>query len=84
MNVKTCVQNNSIHIIPHNYMNNGRTINQIKQLNLREDDNEDCSVDYLFLLQIGVDNTYQSLTCGRSSSCSSRMRMRRKVSATLE
>ena len=41
MNVKSCVQNNSICIIYHNYMNNGRTFNQSEQKDSWEDDDED-------------------------------------------
>ena len=51
-------------------------------MDLRENDNENCSVDYFISSEFGGDNTHQSLMCGSSSSSDSRMI--RKVSATLE
>ena len=32
MHVKTCVQNNSIRVIDHNYMNNGRNFNPSERM----------------------------------------------------
>ena len=46
MHVKTCVQNNSIQVIGHNYMNNGCTFNPSKQMDSWEDKDEDCNVDH--------------------------------------
>jgi hypothetical protein len=37
-------------------MNNRHTF---QRLHLREDNDEDCSVDYFILLDFGGDNTYQ-------------------------
>ena len=46
MHVKTCVQNNSIQVIGHNYMNNGCTFNPSEQQDSWEDEDEYCNVDY--------------------------------------
>ncbi len=46
MHVKTCVQNNSIQVIGHNYINNGCNFNPSKQLDSWEEKDEDCNVDY--------------------------------------
>ena len=49
MNVKSYVQNNSIRIIHHNYMNNGRTLNWSKRMDSWDNDNEDWIANYYFL-----------------------------------
>ena len=46
MHVKTFVQNNSIGVIGHNYMNNGRNFDPSKQLDSWDNNNEDWFVDY--------------------------------------
>ena len=59
-NVKSWVQNNSTHVIDHNYINTGRTFNRSERLDSYEDEDESCSVDYYISTEIGGDNTYQS------------------------
>jgi hypothetical protein len=59
MNVKSYVQNNSIRIIHHNYINNSRTFNQSKRMDSWEDDNEDWSLGFFILTEIGGDSTYR-------------------------
>ena len=61
MNVKTCVQNNSIWVIGHNYINNGCTFNPSKQLDSWDDKDEDCDVNYFIYTHIDWDTTYQSM-----------------------
>ena len=63
MNVKTCVQNISIRVIGHNYMNNGRPVNQSKWLDSWENKYEDCYVDYFILMHIGWDTLWSKYAC---------------------
>ena len=61
MNVKTCYQTQQSTIFDHNYMNNGCTFNPIEQLDSWENNNEDCSVDYLISTHIAWDTSDQSI-----------------------
>ena len=63
MHVNTCVHNNSIRVIGHNYMNNGRNFNPSKRLDSWDNNDDDCSVDYFILMHIVLDTTWSKYAC---------------------
>ena len=61
MNVKTSIQNNSTHVIDHNYVGNQPISYRSEHVDSWDNDHENCSVDYFISTKFGGDNTYQSM-----------------------